>query len=433
MQSQVSQVDPVTVEVKVEVPWDRVQKGMDETFGKLAKTAKIKGFRPGKAPRSVVVQLFSKDVKNEVASNLVEEGLVAAVRQHELPVVSNAMIEKIPPIEDGKPLAFTARFEVRPKIESLETALKLDRTVHAVDEAAVAAEIERLRGEHAVVEPVETPRAAAAGDVAVIDFTVTIDGKKSEDEGGEGRRVTLGDGRLLPELEGAIVGSKIGETKAATVTRPADDGNKELAGKVVVFDVTLKELHTRKLPTLDDDFAKDVGEYTSLEDLKAKVKTRLEDAAKSRTESDLKEAVVDAFVKANPIPVPPSLIEQQFRAMAQEYLQIFQMMGQQPQINDELIKNIRERAEEKVRAALLLGDLSRRESIAVTPEEIDGKLLEIATRTGKHVAKVKAEHQGEKREALETQVLEGKLIAHLVSKASITDKKPTDSSTEKSE
>lgn len=421
MQSQVQELDPVTVEVKVEVPWDRIQKGLDDTFGRLQRSAKIKGFRPGKAPKNVVIQLFSKDAKSEVASNLVEEGLIAAVKEHALPVVSNAMIEKIPPIVDGMPLAFTAKFEVRPKITNLETGLSVDKKVHAVTDADLDAEIERLRGEHAVVEAVEPPRPAAKGDVAVIDFTVTVDGKKNEEEGGVGRRVNLGDGRLLPELDAAIHGMNVGETKPVTLSRGADDTNKELAGKVVVFDVTLKELETRRLPALDDDFAKDVGDYSSLEDLKTKVRARLEESAKARTENDLREAVVDAFVKANPVPVPPSLIEQQFRAMAQEYLQIFQMMGQQPRIDDDLIKNMRERAEEKVRAALLLGDLSRRESIAATTEEVDEKLLEIATRTGKHIAKVKAEHQGEKREALETSVLESKLIAHLVSKAKITE------------
>jgi trigger factor len=432
MQSQVQELDPVTVEVKVEVPWDRIQKGLDDTFGRLQRSAKIKGFRPGKAPKSVVIQLFSKDAKSEVASSLVEEGLIAAVKEHALPVVSNAMIDKIPPIEDGKPLAFTAKFEVRPKITTLETGLDVSKTVHVVADADVDADIERLRGEHAVVEAVEPPRPAAKGDVAVIDFSVTVDGKKNDDEGGVGRRVTLGDGRLLPELDAAIEGLKIGESRAVSLTRGADDANKELAGKVVVFDVTLKELEARRLPALDDDFAKDVGDYESLADLKAKVRTRLEDAAKARTENDLREAVVDAFVKANPVPVPPSLIEQQFRAMAQEYLQIFQMMGQQPRIDDDLIKNMRDRAEEKVRAALLLGDLSRRESIAATTEEVDQKLLEIATRTGKHIAKVKAEHQGEKREALETSVLESKLIAHLVSKAKITEKPAEKATQEKS-
>jgi trigger factor len=424
MHSQVQEIDPVTVEVKVEVPWDRIQKGLDDTFGRLQRTAKVKGFRPGKAPKSVVVQLFSKEVKSDVASSLMEESLIAAVKQHELPVVSNAMVETIPSIENGKPLAFTAKFEVRPKIEKLETGLSIAKVMHTVGDTEIDAEIERLRGEHAVMEPVEPARPAAKGDTAVIDFVVTVDGNKNEGDSGTDRRISLGDGRVLPELEAGILGLDVGGTRAVTVTRPADDGNKELAGKVVVFDVTLKELQSRRLPAIDDDFAKDVGEYESLADLKSKVKGRLEEQANGRTQNDLREAVVDAFVKANPVPVPPSLIDQQFRSMAQEYLQIFQMMGQEPRIDDDLIKNMRERAEEKVRAALLLGDLARREKIEATTDEIDAKLLEIATKSGKHIAKVKAEHQGEKREALETSVLEAKLIAHLVGKATITEKTP---------
>jgi trigger factor len=424
MQAQIREIDPVTIEVQVEVPWERVQKGLDETFGKLAKTAKIKGFRPGKAPKSVVVQLFQREVRGDVANALVEESLIAAVKQHELPVVSNAQIETIPPIADGKPLAFTAKFEVRPKIDALVSELSVDKTVYAITDAEVEAELERLRGEHAIVEPVDPPRPSNKGDVAVFDFAITVDGTKNEEASSTGRRVEIGEGRLLPELDEALVGMSVGGTKAVTVQRPAEDPNPELAGKVVVFDLTLQELLAKRLPALDDDFAKDVGEHASLDELRKSVRTRLEDAAKARTENEFKEAVVDAFVKANPVLVPPSLVEQQFRSMAQEYLRIFQMMGQAPQVNDDLIASLRSRAEEKVRAALLLGDLSRRESIAASVEEVDQKLLEIAQKSGKHVAKVKAEHQGEKREALETSILEAKLIAHLVAKAKITEKAP---------
>jgi trigger factor len=424
MESQVTEIDPVTIEVKVEVPWDRVRKGLDDTFGKLQKTARVKGFRPGKAPRNVIQQLFSKDVRQEVVSNLIEEGLIEAVKKHELPIVSNAQVKDQPSLTDGQPLAFSAKFEVRPKIESLVTDLELTRVSADVSDADVDADIERLRVQNSTLEPLETPRAAKKGDVVTIDYEVTIDGEKKADMKGEGRTVELGDGKVLTELEACLDGASVGDKRSATVARPKEDENQELAGKVVVFDVTVKDIQEKKLPALDDEFAKDLGEFESLAGLKTKTRERLELSAKNRAEGSLREQAVDKLVAANPVPVPPSLIDQQLRAMAQEFLQFMRMMGQAPNFDETMVGEMRGRAEQKVRAAILLGELSRRESIAVEASEVDAKLKEIADRTGKHIAKVKVDYQGEKREQLETQILETKLLDHLLSKAKIVDAPP---------
>lgn len=421
MQSQVSEIDPVTVEIQVEVPWDRVQKGIDETFTKLQKTARVKGFRPGKAPRSVLQQLFSKDVKAEVVSNLVEESVIAAVRQHDLPVVSNAMMAERPEIADGKPLSFKVKFEVRPKVEDLKTTLALSRPAGAVADAEVDAEVQRLREQHAIVRPIEQERPAKKGDVLVIDYSIMVDGEAKPDMNGEGRTIQLGEGRLLDEIDAGLEGMKVGETKNIEVARPEGDANQELAGKKTVFTVVVKELRERILPELDDEFAKDVGEYQTLLELRLKLRERLEESAKARVESQLREQAVEKLVEANPIPVPPSLVDQQLRAMVGEYFQIMKMIGQKPDMDQGGFDEMKKRAEQKVRAALLLGELSRKAEIKVAPEEIDAKMREIAERTGKHVAKVKADYAGEKREQLETQVLEDKLIAHLLAHATITD------------
>lgn len=431
MQSQVSEIDPVTVEIQVEVPWDRVQKGLDETFTKLQRTARIKGFRPGKAPRNVLQRLFSKDVQAEVVSNLVEESVVAAVQQHSIPVVSNAMMDTRPELTQGQPLTFKVKFEVRPKVEALDTAIELERPVASVSDADVDQEIERLRQQHAIVRPLEGgERGAQKGDVLIIDYAVSIDGEPKPDMKGDNRTVNLGEGRLLDEIDAGLVGAKPGEQRSIEVARPDDDANKELAGKKVVFSVDVKELRERVLPEVDDEFAKDVGEYETLADLRAKLRERLEESAKARSESALREQAVEKLAAKNPIPVPPSLVDQQLRAMLQEYLQIMQMIGQAPDTGKDWFDEMRVRAESKVRAALLLGELSRKAEISVAADEIEAKMREIAEKTGKHVAKVKADYAGEKREQLETQILEDKLINHLLSQAKITDAPAAEASKE---
>ena len=119
MQSEVHTIDPVTVELSVEVPWDRVQKGLDAGFGKLQKTAKVKGFRPGKVPKNVLQQLYGRQVRNEVAATLLEEGLIEAVQKHQLAIVSSPEVERIPTIQDGEPLSFKAKLEIRPRVRTI--------------------------------------------------------------------------------------------------------------------------------------------------------------------------------------------------------------------------------------------------------------------------------------------------------------------------
>jgi trigger factor len=421
MQSQISSIDPVTVELSVEVPWDRFHKGVENEYGKLQKSARIKGFRQGKAPRNVIVQLFSKSVRDEVTSNLVNESVVEAVQKHELPVVSTPVLKEAPKVVDGTGLTFTVKVEVRPKIETLATELELVRRVKPVTDADVAAEIERMRQTHAVVAPLETPRPAQKGDLLTVDYTVTIDGVAKPDMAGTDRTVELGNGQLLPEIEAGLAGAELGQTKSITVARGADEANKDLAGKVVVFDMTVKEMKERKLPALDDELAKDIGDYESFAQLQAKTRERLEESSKAQGERALRDQAIEKLVEKNTIPVPPSLLDQQLRAMLQEFMQLMQMMGQKPQLNPAMVDDMKPRAESKVRAALLLGELSRKASISVSADEVEGKLKEMAEKSGKHIAKLRVEYTGEKREQLETQLLEEKLIKHLLAGSKITD------------
>jgi len=420
MQAQLSTIDPVTVELHVEVPWDRIQKGMEAEFGKLQKTARIKGFRQGKAPRNVIVQLFTKNVREEVISNVVNQSVVEAVQQHALPVVSSPVLKDAPKVVEGSPLSFSVKVEVRPKIENLDTAITLVRRTRAVGDTEIDAELERMRQTHAVVEPLESARPSQKGDILTVDFTIAVDGVAQPEES-TSQRIELGGTNLLPELNEGLTGVSVGEAKAISIARPADDKSTELAGKVVTFNVVVKEVRERKLPALDDEFAKDAGEFKTLAELREKTKERLEESAKSQAERALRDAAVDAFAEKNEIPVPPSLLDQQLRGMLQEFMQLFRQMGQQPQLNNGMVEELRPRAAAKVRQFLLLSELARKESITVSAEEIEARLKEMADRTGKHIAKLRVEYQGEKREQLENGLLDEKLIKHLLAGATITD------------
>ncbi|MCB9591174.1 MAG: trigger factor [Sandaracinaceae bacterium] len=420
MDSQVNEIDPVTVEVAVQVPWDRVKAGLDASYGKLQKTVRVRGFRQGKAPRHVLQKLYGPQVRNEVIASLVEEGLLEAVTRHELPVVASPEVRTLPKIEQGEPLSFTAKMEVRPKVDSLTTdGLQISRPKTDVADEEIDAEIQRLREQHAEIVTPDEPRPAKAGDLLTIDYTVEIDGEANEDMTASGRQVELGGGRLLPEFEEGLLGKQVGDDAEIRITYDDETPNVDLRGKSAVFSVKITELREKVLPELDDELAKDLGEYETLSELRDKTREKLAEAAQQRAQSSLREQVIEQLVEKNDVPVPPSLVDQQQEAMKREMAWLAQIAGPGFDLGDE--EEMRERAEKKVRAALLMGELARREKLTVEPEEIDAKLQTIAESSGKHIAKVRVEYAGEKRESLANKLLEDKLLDFLLERATVTD------------
>ncbi len=420
MQSQVNEIDPVTVELSVEVPWDRVQQGLNASYGKLQKSARVRGFRPGKVPRGVLQKLYGPQVQNEVVATLVEEGLLAAVREHELPLVASPQVDDLPSITRGEPLAFKAKVEVRPKVEAIVVdGLEVMRPSSEVGDDAVDEEVERLRQQHAEIITPEEPRPARAGDLLTIDYTVEIDGESKDDMAATERKVELGGGRLLPEFEEGLTGKQPGEEVEIRVAYDDDTPNPDLKNKRALFRVKVTELREKVLPALDDELAKDVGEHETLAEMRDAIRAKLVEAAEGRAKSALREQVIERLVEKNPVPVPPSLVEQQAQQMRQELAFFMQMTGQQMDLGSS--PEMTERAEKKVRAAIVMGELARQQEITVEPEEVDARLQEIADETGKHIAKVRVEYAGEKRETLENKLLEDKLLEFLLDRATVTD------------
>lgn len=423
MESQVNEIDPVTVELSVQVPWERVEKGLNASYGKLQKSARVRGFRPGKVPRNVLRKLYGSQVNNEVVATLIEEGLLAAVEQHDIAVVASPQVDDLPSITKGEPLAFKAKLEVRPTIDSVVTeGLELMKPNTEVPDDQVEAEIERLRQQNAEIVTPEESRPAKEGDLLTIDYTVEIDGEEKPDMAASARVVELGGGRLLPEFEEGLTGKTSEDEVEIRVAYDEETPNPDLQNKRALFKVKITELREKILPELDDEFAKDLGEHETLAALQDATRQKLADAAEERAKSALREQAIEQLVEKNPVPVPPSLTQQQEQSMRQELAFFMQMTGQQMDLGDPA--EMTERAEKKVRAAIVMGALARQQEINVEPEEVDAKLQEIANDTGKHIAKVRVEYAGEKRESLENKLLEDKLLEFLLGQATVTDAPP---------
>jgi len=264
-------------------------------------------------------------------------------------------------------------------------------------------------------------RPAQEGDLITIDYTVSVDGEAKDDLGAEGRQVEIDDEHLLPALKDGLLGMKPDDEKTIDIEFEDDHPNPDLQGKTAQFTVTAKELHEKLLPELDDEFAKDCGDYETLLELRLKIREDLEGSAKQRSDAELKDQLIESLIEHNDIPVPPSMVQQQQQMMMYEMAQFMQMAGQQGAPGADFFSGIEERAQRRVQAGILLGSLARQEGIDVSEDDLDAKFQEIADQTGKHVAKVRADYQEAQRDALESQLLEEKVMALLTERAKINE------------
>ena len=422
MQSEIREISPVLVEVTVEVPWDRIQKDLDDTYRELGKTARVRGFRPGKVPKNVMKQVYGRQVAAQVTGTLVEQGLMHAVQEHELHIVAQPEMEEAPELQQGKPLTFKAKVEVRPKIDEVTTdGLEAWQTPIDIPAEDIDAEIEQLRNQHAEIQTPDPTRPAEQGDLITIDYAVVVDGETKEDLGAKGRQVEIDDEHLLPALKEGLLGMQPDDEKTINVEFEDDHPNPDLRGKTAEFSVKATALHEKLLPEVDDEFAKDCGDYETLLELRLKIREGLERGAKQRSEAALKDQLIDSLIQHNDIPVPPSMVQQQQQMMMYEMAQLMQMTGQRGAPDADFFSGMEERAQRRVQAGILLGSLARQEGIEVTDADLDAKFQEIADRTGKHVAKVRADYQDAQRDALESQLLEEKVMALLTERAKINE------------
>ena len=423
MQAQVDAISPILVELKLEVPWAEVNESLEAAYRNLQRTAKVRGFRPGRVPRNVVIGLMGKAVERDVAERLFEDGLRAAVVEHALDAVSVAEIPR-PGIAPGQPLHFTVKVEVRPKIDSVDTSsIVVERKLEAVSDEPVNAEIERLREQNADLVAPSIARPAQAADVLTLQIEVTVEGQPRPDLSSSDTRATLGENRLLAELEAGLIGASLGEEKQVSLVFPEDYGHEPLRGKAAEFKMVVKELQAKVLPTVDDDFARDL-EHESLDAMRTAIRTRLQEQANRQAETTLRDQLIDKMVDANPIPVPPSLVNRQHEAMFEELQRLQKMLGRAIPWNEDMVEQMRGNAERKVRAGLLLGAIAQQQKISVTDEDIEARLAQIALQSGKHIAKVRAEYPRDERDALRNALLQDKLIEFLRAQATIRDAAP---------
>ncbi len=421
MQVTLQRLSPVLVEFDVQVAADRVKSELDKAYVQVAKSAKVPGFRPGKAPRRVLSHYYGSRINADVVQKLVDETFPQAVTDHQLQPVNRPAIETQKLAEDG-PFNYKARVEVLPQIESVNyEGLEAKRPKVSVADEAIDQQIESLRKAHSTLEAPAEARGATTGDVVTVELAVATGGETIDELGASDLPLELGAGQLLPEIDAALQGKGVGDVANVDVSMSAQHPHPKLKGKQASFTLTVKELKARVLPAVDDEFAKDVGDFESLVALREDISKKLEKESKEASDNQLAERLVVELVKANPIPVPPSLVEQQMRITEQEILSKARSFGQQgSNVGEELRGQIQADSEVKVRAGLLMAEIAKKEAIQIGNDEIEEGLKELAEQSGKNVAKLRVEYRDQKkREMLIGMLLENKVLDIIEAKAKI--------------
>jgi trigger factor len=423
MQVTVSRLSPVVVEFNIEIEKARVSEELEKAYTNVARSARVKGFRPGKAPRRVLTHVYGSRIASDVAQKLVEETYPQAVSEQQVQPVGNPAIERKELVED-QPFTYTVRVEVLPSIDGVKyEGLTAKRVKASVTDEQVKAELDRIRQAHATLEEPKEARGAQSGDVSTVDFVVDVKGEEIKDAGATDFRVQVGGGQLLPVIEEALVGLKVGDTKEVDVPMPANHPHKKLRGETAHFKITMKALKEKVLPAADDEFAKDVGEFETLAALEKDLRERLEKAAEESSENALAEQLVVELVKANPVTAPPSLVERQMRITEQEILTRARSQGGQATgLGEELREKVRADSEMKVQAGLLMAEVAKKEALKIGDDEIEKGLEELAQQSGKNVAKLRVEYrEPAKREMLIGMILENKVLDIIQAKAKIEE------------
>ncbi|HET9953446.1 MAG TPA: trigger factor [Polyangiaceae bacterium] len=423
MQVTLQRLSPVLVEFDVQVAADRVKNELDRAYSEVARSARVPGFRPGKAPRRVLAHYYGARIQADVAQKLVDETFPKAVEDHQLQPVNRPAIET-QKLSESTDFTYKARVEVLPKIESVEyEGLEAKRPKVAVADAEIDQEIDRLRRAHATLQAPSEARPTKAGDLLTLDLEVEVDGKRVSELAAQDLNLEIGSQQVLPELSTGLEGHSQGETVPVQIQMPAQHPSPQLRDKLATFHATIKEVKERVLPEVDDEFAKDVGDFESLAALREDIRQRLEKQSKETSDNQLAERLVVALVGKNPIPVPPSLVEQQMRITSQEILARARAYGQEAnEVGAELRQQIQTDSEVKVRAGLLMAEIAKKEQIQIDNEAIEKGIQELAEQTGKNPAKLRVEYrEPKKREMLIGMLLENKVLDIIEAKAKIED------------
>jgi trigger factor len=422
MQVSVTTTKGLERRLEVAVPGERVAGEVDARLKRIARTARINGFRPGKVPYAVVRQQYGTQVHAETVNDLMQSSFAEAVSQQKLRPAGGPRIEPIA-VAPGTELRYAAIFEILPEVmlHPLE-GIAVERPTAQVGEQDIDAMLESMRSQRPVFSEVE--RAAQDGDRVALDFEGRVDGLVFPGGKGEGMSVTIGAHRVLPEIEQALVGMSVGEAKTIPAHFPEDYGAASVAGKSAEFDLKLTKIEERSLPGIDEAFVRAFGvQEGGVPELRAEVRKSMERELAEASRSRVREQLFDALYRDNPLEVPQSMLEAQIRELQ---AQAMRRMGTQDPARAPPRDSLEAGARRRVALGLLIGEIARQQSLKVDRERVEQKLEAIsASYPDPQQARRQYLASREAMEQLESAALEDQALDWALTQVKVVDKSST--------
>lgn len=397
MSLQVEKLEKNMAKLTIEVSAEELEKAIQSAYQKNKNKISVPGFRKGKVPRQIIEKMYGREVFYDDAANaLIPDAYEKALEECEETIVSSPKIEVVQ-IEAGKPFIFTAEVALKPEVKlGKYKGVKVEKQEIVVTDEEVDAEVSKERESNARMIEVEG-RAIENGDIATIDFEGFVDGVAFEGGKGENYPLTIGSGSFIPGFEEQLIGKNKDEEVDVNVTFPEDYHAEELKGKAALFKVTVKEVKTKELPALDDEFASEVSEFDTLAEYKEDIKKKLTEKKEKEARNAKEEAVLDAIIADSEMEIPDAMLETQQRQIVDEFAQRLQMQGLSLQQyfqftgldTQKMMEQVKPQADRRIKSRLVLEAIVAAEGIAATDEDYENEIARMAEVYNMEADKVK--------------------------------------------
>lgn len=424
----VEDLSAIRKKLNIEVAAERVAAEIEKTYAKIAKSASVKGFRKGKVPRRILEQQYAGRMMMDVADTLIKSTLYEAMVSEKVNPVDSPTIVETGAVDGEIPFTYAAEVDVYPEVVVEGYAgLQLEKEKVVFEESIIDDRLNQLSQSRTTLEVTER-KEAREGDTVILDFEGLIDGVAFANGSSSDYQLELGSGSFIPGFEDQVVGMKRDEERDVAVTFPENYGSEELAGKPVVFKVLVKEIKEKLAPQLDDSFAKELG-LDSLDELRERIR---EDSLRELTEKadgKLQEQMMDQLVAANPFDVPEVMIENQLKNLKENFSQRLKSQGLSLEMlgmdDAGFASSYRDLAHKQVCGELILVAVAKQENIKVEEQDLQQKIQILAKQSNAAPEEAEEYFKNPKaREDLSWQVLHEKVVAHILSKANVTEVEP---------
>ena len=382
--------------LQVQIPALRVQDELDRRYRDLAKSIRIKGFRPGKVPRHIIKSYYGKTIENELSSQFIHESYQDALGEASLKPLVEADVSEMR-FEDDGTFTYSALVDVAPPFQLEDyKGLAIQRTAIDVTEEQFEAELERIRQQHAQLRTIEGARPVAEGDVVLVDILPTVDGSIFEKGKQHDYMLEIGKQTLHPEFDQHLIGHDAGAAVAFELDFPADTPTPEIAGKRVHFEVTIREIKEKVVPELNDDFAKEVGQFEGVDNLKQTVREMLHKRETEKASAAVREQMIEQLLEKVSIELSSKVIEREVDRLVDLFRQQFESQGLKIDFGKldtpEIRASYRPQAERNVRWRIIYGYIAELEQLALTDEETAEIYRDVARMARMDVETVKRDY-----------------------------------------